>query len=151
MHRDVFLISNLSSAHFVQLCDSRDIPIVFLPNSGDRTAEEAFASDNIMALKERGKMAQCVANARVPKVGQLILPSNPYSYTVEYRFSRKFGCRDFSTKSKFSTKSNFWRAMEEPRMVAANFSKFPLNRNFLLNLCTTVLPMSTVRGTEYVC
>jgi len=55
-------------AHFVQLCDSRDIPIVFLPNSGDRTAEEAFASDNIMALKERGKMAQCVANARVPKL-----------------------------------------------------------------------------------
>ena len=80
MHGDVFLISNLSSAHFVQLCDSRDIPIVFLPNSGDRTAEEAFASDNIMALKERGKMAQCVANARVPKVGQLILPYNPYFY-----------------------------------------------------------------------
>jgi len=52
-------------AHFVQLCDTRDIPLVFLPNSGDRPE---FNTDNVLALKERGKMAQVVANARVPKL-----------------------------------------------------------------------------------
>jgi len=56
-------------AHFVQLCDSRDIPLVFLPNSGDdREAASGRGCDNPLALRERGKMAQIVANARVPKV-----------------------------------------------------------------------------------
>ena len=51
-------------AQFVQICESRDVPIVFLQNSGKmQSSTESFA-----ALKERGKMAQCVANARVPKI-----------------------------------------------------------------------------------
>ena len=45
----------------------------------------------------------------------------------------------FSIKSKFYTKLNFCRDEdEEPHFVAANFSNFLLNWNFLLNRCTTV-------------
>ena len=58
-------------SHFVQLCNSRDIPIVFLQNSGNNSAlshnQEMSYNDSI-ALKERGKLARCIAVARVPKI-----------------------------------------------------------------------------------
>ena len=57
-----------------------------------------------------------------------------FQNTVEYRFNRKIGHRKKFIQSKFSTKSSFLRAME-PQLVATNFSKFPLNRIFLLNRC----------------
>ena len=42
---------------------------MFLPNSGDdQEAASGGGCDNPLALRERGKMAQIVANARVPKV-----------------------------------------------------------------------------------
>ena len=59
-------------AHFVQLCNARDIPIIFLQNSGSNSASyltsDFIDNDDSVALKERGKMAQCVAASRVPKI-----------------------------------------------------------------------------------
>jgi len=55
-------------AHFVQVCDSRDVPIIFLQNSGKSKDVEAEKAGYSLALKERGKMAQCIANSRVPKI-----------------------------------------------------------------------------------
>jgi len=52
--------------HFVQLCDNRDIPLIFLQNSSLSNPDE-LASDAIV-LKERAKFAQCLSVVRVPKV-----------------------------------------------------------------------------------
>jgi 3-methylcrotonyl-CoA carboxylase beta subunit len=58
-------------SHFVQLCNARDIPMIFLQNSGNNSASiqnvDADECDSI-SLKERGKLARCVAIARVPKI-----------------------------------------------------------------------------------
>ena len=59
-------------SHFVQLCNARDVPIIFLQNSGNNSAEllTQGGGDNgdSFVLKERGKMARCVATSRVPKI-----------------------------------------------------------------------------------
>jgi len=50
--------------HFVQLCDNRDIPLVFLQNSsmsGDTGCDAA-------TMKERAKMIQCLSVVRVPRI-----------------------------------------------------------------------------------
>lgn len=51
-------------AHFAFLCDSRDVPLVFLQNGGNSINAECDAK----ALKERAKFAQAQSAARVPKV-----------------------------------------------------------------------------------
>ncbi|XP_023321293.1 methylcrotonoyl-CoA carboxylase beta chain, mitochondrial [Eurytemora carolleeae] len=50
--------------HFVQLCDNRDIPLVFIQNSSNSSSESVDAS----TLKERAKFIQCQSIVRVPKV-----------------------------------------------------------------------------------
>lgn len=60
-------------AHFVQICDSRDIPMLFLQNGGRGPAKspEPIGGDCLsdgVALKERAKLASCIATARVPKI-----------------------------------------------------------------------------------
>jgi len=50
--------------HFVQLCDNRDIPLVFLQNSSN---SESPSTDGV-TMKERAKFIQCHSVARVPKV-----------------------------------------------------------------------------------
>ena len=58
-------------SHFVQLCNARDIPMIFLQNSGNGSASMQNPENNFVdsiALKERGKFARCVAVARVPKI-----------------------------------------------------------------------------------
>jgi len=52
--------------HFVQLCDNRDIPILFLQNSN--SSEENSLSVDATVLKERAKLTQCLSVVRVPKV-----------------------------------------------------------------------------------
>lgn len=51
-------------AHFVELCDARDAPLVFLQNSSRSDGAECDAA----ALKERAKFAQHQAVASVPKM-----------------------------------------------------------------------------------
>lgn len=53
-------------AHFVQMCDQRDVPLVFLQNN--RYSDVHGAEDDGVTLKERAKLAQCHSVARVPKV-----------------------------------------------------------------------------------
>lgn len=58
-------------SHLVQLCNARDIPMIFLQNSGNNSAslqnQGADECDSI-TLRERGKLARCVAVSRVPKI-----------------------------------------------------------------------------------
>jgi len=50
--------------HFVQLCDSRDIPLVFIQNSSQSLGSPCDAQ----TMKERAKFIQCQSVVRVPKV-----------------------------------------------------------------------------------
>ena len=50
--------------HFVQLCDNRDIPLVFLQNSSMSGAPGCDAA----TLKERAKLVQCLSVVRVPRI-----------------------------------------------------------------------------------
>ena len=58
-------------SHFVQLCNARDIPMIFLQNSGNKSAsmqDPVNEFGDSVALKERGKLARCIAVARIPKI-----------------------------------------------------------------------------------
>jgi len=50
--------------HFVQLCDNRDIPLVFLQNSSLSSGQPT----DPITLKERAKFMQCQSIVRVPRV-----------------------------------------------------------------------------------
>ena len=50
--------------HFVQLCDNRDIPLVFFQNS----SLSQDAPCDAVTMKERAKFVQCLSVARVPKI-----------------------------------------------------------------------------------
>jgi len=50
--------------HFVQLCDNRDIPLIFLQNS----SRSAGQSTDPATMKERAKFIQCQSIVRVPRV-----------------------------------------------------------------------------------
>merc|ERR1712025_461599 len=50
--------------HFVQLCDNRDIPLVFLQNS---SLSQDSSCDGV-TLKERAKFVQCLSVVQVPKI-----------------------------------------------------------------------------------
>ena len=52
-------------AHFLQLCDSRNIPIIFLQNHSGEHQQQTSDND---ALKESAKFAHCSANCHVPKI-----------------------------------------------------------------------------------
>jgi 3-methylcrotonyl-CoA carboxylase beta subunit len=54
-------------AHFLQLCDGRDIPVIFLQNNGgvDNANDDFYQPDQI---KESAKFAHVSANLGVPKV-----------------------------------------------------------------------------------
>ena len=54
--------------HFVQLCDRRDIPIVFLQNSSGSFSSQKPAECDSVTLKERAKFVQCQSVVRVPKI-----------------------------------------------------------------------------------
>ena len=49
--------------HFVQLCDNRDLPLVFLQNSSQSSPQ-----CDAVTLKERAKFIQCLSVVRVPKI-----------------------------------------------------------------------------------
>uniref|UniRef100_A0A1A7Z6I9 methylcrotonoyl-CoA carboxylase n=2 Tax=Iconisemion striatum TaxID=60296 RepID=A0A1A7Z6I9_9TELE len=65
----------LKGSHFVQLCDQRDVPLIFLQNTAPAAAltlstEQAAANSN--CLKAQGSMMSAVACASVPKITVVI-------------------------------------------------------------------------------
>ena len=54
-------------AHFAELCDARDVPMVFLQNSS-RSFDDGAERCDAATLKERAKFVQHQSVARVPKV-----------------------------------------------------------------------------------
>ncbi|KAM3875691.1 methylcrotonoyl-CoA carboxylase beta chain, mitochondrial [Diretmus argenteus] len=67
--------ASLKGSHFVQLCDQRDIPLLFLQNTAPRpalTLSTAQAEINSNRLKAQGSMMSAVACASVPKITVVI-------------------------------------------------------------------------------
>ncbi|XP_077390141.1 putative methylcrotonoyl-CoA carboxylase beta chain, mitochondrial isoform X2 [Festucalex cinctus] len=65
----------LKGSHFVQLCDQRDIPLLFLQNTAPSAActrSVAQAEMNSNRLKAQGSMMSAVACASVPKITVVI-------------------------------------------------------------------------------
>uniref|UniRef100_A0A3Q2P8F2 methylcrotonoyl-CoA carboxylase n=1 Tax=Fundulus heteroclitus TaxID=8078 RepID=A0A3Q2P8F2_FUNHE len=65
----------LKGSHFVQLCDQRDIPLLFLQNTAPAAAptlSAAQAEINSNRLKAQGSMMSAVACASVPKITVVI-------------------------------------------------------------------------------
>ncbi|MGN0126595.1 carboxyl transferase domain-containing protein, partial [Glutamicibacter soli] len=61
----LFSESALKGAHFIQLCDQRGIPLVFLQNLAGFMVGRDYEADGI--AKHGAKMVTAVATARVPK------------------------------------------------------------------------------------
>lgn len=56
-------------AHFVQLCDMRDIPLVFLQNSSSSSSSSTLHSQSDgITMKERAKLIHAHSIARVPRI-----------------------------------------------------------------------------------
>ncbi|XP_074524362.1 methylcrotonoyl-CoA carboxylase beta chain, mitochondrial [Halichoeres trimaculatus] len=65
----------LKGSHFVQLCDQRDVPLLFLQNtapSAALTLSTTQAETNTNRLKAQGSMMSAVACASVPKITVVI-------------------------------------------------------------------------------
>ncbi|KAM6921402.1 putative methylcrotonoyl-CoA carboxylase beta chain, mitochondrial [Xenentodon cancila] len=65
----------LKGSHFIQLCDQRDVPLVFLQNTAPTvplTLSTAQAEMNSNRLKAQGSMMSAVACAAVPKITVVI-------------------------------------------------------------------------------
>jgi len=54
------------AAHFIQLCDQADMPLIFLNNVTGYMVGKKYEQDGI--IKHGAKMIQAVSNARVPKI-----------------------------------------------------------------------------------
>ncbi|KAL1270136.1 hypothetical protein QQF64_032425 [Cirrhinus molitorella] len=67
--------ASLKGSHFVQLCDQRDIPLLFLQNTAPEpahTISQTKAESNTDRLKAQGSMMSAVACASVPKITVVI-------------------------------------------------------------------------------
>ncbi|XP_056115529.1 methylcrotonoyl-coenzyme A carboxylase 2 isoform X2 [Rhinichthys klamathensis goyatoka] len=67
--------ASLKGSHFVQLCDQRDIPLIFLQNTAPEPAHthsQTKAEPNTNRLKAQGSMMSAVACASVPKITVVI-------------------------------------------------------------------------------
>ncbi|KTF98450.1 hypothetical protein cypCar_00002099 [Cyprinus carpio] len=67
--------ASLKGSHFVQLCDQRDIPLIFLQNTAPEPAHtfsQTKAESNTNRLKAQGSMMSAVACASVPKITVVI-------------------------------------------------------------------------------
>ncbi|XP_048066390.1 methylcrotonoyl-coenzyme A carboxylase 2 [Megalobrama amblycephala] len=67
--------ASLKGSHFVQLCDQRDIPLIFLQNTAPEpahTLSQTKAESNTNRLKAQGSMMSAVACASVPKITVVI-------------------------------------------------------------------------------
>lgn len=66
----LFSESALKAAHFVELCDQRNIPLVFLQNITGFMVGKKYENEGI--AKHGAKMVMAVSNARVPKYTVII-------------------------------------------------------------------------------
>ncbi|GAB4400396.1 MAG: propionyl-CoA carboxylase [Anaerolineales bacterium] len=66
----LFSESALKGAHFIELCEQRGIPLLFLQNITGFMVGKAYESGGI--AKDGAKMVHAVANARVPKMTVVI-------------------------------------------------------------------------------
>jgi 3-methylcrotonyl-CoA carboxylase beta subunit len=66
----LFSESALKAAHFIELCDQREIPIVFLQNITGFMVGKKYENEGI--AKHGAKMVMAVSNARVPKYTVII-------------------------------------------------------------------------------
>ncbi|XP_072537779.1 biotin-dependent 3-methylcrotonyl-coenzyme A carboxylase beta1 subunit [Salminus brasiliensis] len=67
--------ASLKGSNFVQLCDQRDIPLIFLQNTAPEpvhTFSKAKAESNTNRLKAQGSMMSAVACASIPKITVVI-------------------------------------------------------------------------------
>uniref|UniRef100_A0A671VSA7 methylcrotonoyl-CoA carboxylase n=1 Tax=Sparus aurata TaxID=8175 RepID=A0A671VSA7_SPAAU len=63
----------LKGSHFVQLCDQRDVPLLFLQNTSPTAAPTLSTAEvNSNRLKAQGSMMSAVACASVPKITVVI-------------------------------------------------------------------------------
>ena len=66
----LFSESALKTAHFVELCDQRNIPLVFLQNITGFMVGKKYENEGI--AKQGAKMVMAVSNTRVPKYTVII-------------------------------------------------------------------------------
>lgn len=66
----LFSESSLKGTHFVDLCDHRGLPIIFLQNIAGFMVGKAFEHGGI--AKDGAKMVSAVANSRVPRITVII-------------------------------------------------------------------------------
>ena len=66
----LFSESALKATHFIELCEQRDIPLVFLQNITGFMVGKAYENEGI--AKHGAKMVMAVSNARVPKFTVII-------------------------------------------------------------------------------
>jgi len=66
--------SSLKGAHFIELCDQREIPLLFLQNITGFMVGKEFEQGGI--IKHGAKLVQAVSTARVPKVTVICGSSN---------------------------------------------------------------------------
>lgn len=66
----LFSESSLKGAHFIQLCEQRGIPIVFLQNISGFMIGKAFEEKGI--AKDGAKLVNAVSTAKVPKITLII-------------------------------------------------------------------------------
>ena len=70
----LFAESSVKGAHFIELCDQRKIPLLFLQNITGFMVGKEFEQNGI--IKHGAKLVQAVSTARVPKVTVMIGSSN---------------------------------------------------------------------------
>ncbi|MFI5348739.1 MAG: carboxyl transferase domain-containing protein [Elusimicrobiota bacterium] len=70
----LFAESSVKGAHFIELCDQRKIPLLFLQNITGFMVGKDFEQNGI--IKHGAKLVQAVSTARVPKVTVMIGSSN---------------------------------------------------------------------------
>jgi len=70
----LFPESSLKGAHFIELCDQRRIPLLFLQNITGFMVGKDFEQAGI--IKHGAKLVQAVSTARVPKVTVIVGSSN---------------------------------------------------------------------------
>ncbi|CAG7820527.1 unnamed protein product [Allacma fusca] len=61
----------LKASHFMQMCNTRRIPLIFLQNSMPATLENRIETNQVV-LKDRGKMCAMVSTVTVPKIALAI-------------------------------------------------------------------------------
>lgn len=66
----LFSESALKAAHFVELCEQRQVPLIFLQNITGFMVGKAYENEGI--AKHGAKMVMAVSNARVPKFTMVI-------------------------------------------------------------------------------